>query len=244
MPGPAATPSVGLRAARLLLRFAPMDSDVAIVLGLTAGVIGLVGFFIWLARRQQRTIRARLEEMAAHLGLELRDTKQRLNWLPPELAGTRHGRRLRIYCFKTGSGKSQQFWCAIGADLRNPAGHTLELAREGWLARVGKTLGLQDLTVGDDTFDRRFVVRAGDPSVLTALLPEWRTRLLEVFADRDVNGRFELKGHQLTYVESGFFTSRARATRFPILADLTLELADALEALGSIQPPVDAGRAR
>jgi hypothetical protein len=56
-------------------------------------------------------------------------------------------------------------------------GH-VEVHREGILSRIAEAFGAHDIAVGEDAFDRAFVVKATDESTARALLPPNVTREL------------------------------------------------------------------
>jgi hypothetical protein len=50
------------------------------------------------------------------------------------------------------------------------------LYRRGWFSDVAKWLGMQDLEIGDEHFDRDFICKANDAAALRRLLAEPRVR--------------------------------------------------------------------
>ena len=66
-----------------------------------------------------------------------------------------------------------------------PLKGNLELTREGLSSRVAKLLGAADLLLGDDAFDRAFVVKTSDEATARALLtPHARAEILALKIDR------------------------------------------------------------
>jgi hypothetical protein len=67
----------------------------------------------------------------------------------------------------------------LAAALARPAaplkGH-VEVSREGILSRIAKMLGAQDIVIGEQAFDRAYVVKATDESTARALLTPLVTR--------------------------------------------------------------------
>jgi hypothetical protein len=68
-----------------------------------------------------------------------------------------------------------------------PVDGTVELTREGIASAVAKLFGAQDIELGDEAFDRAFVVKATSPELAHTLFPaSIRRVLLELEIDRVV----------------------------------------------------------
>jgi hypothetical protein len=74
---------------------------------------------------------------------------------------------------------------ALVALPKAPRPGDLELTREGLAAQVTKLFGAQDLVLGDDAFDRAFVVKASsEPFARELLTPQVRAELLALGVSR------------------------------------------------------------
>jgi len=60
----------------------------------------------------------------------------------------------------------------------NPGRFRFALSREGLLSRIGKLLGMEDIQVGDEAFDRAFVVKSNQPDRVRELLADGELRRL------------------------------------------------------------------
>jgi hypothetical protein len=61
----------------------------------------------------------------------------------------------------------------------------VEVTREGAIAKISKAFGAQDITIGDETFDRAFLVKATSEAAVRAVLSALvRSAMLEMGADR------------------------------------------------------------
>ena len=67
----------------------------------------------------------------------------------------------------------------LRAPFANPEGFRFTVYQAGFFSRLGRTLGMQDVEIGDATFDDAFVVWGNDESMLVAL-----------FADPTLRGMF------------------------------------------------------
>lgn len=72
-------------------------------------------------------------------------------------------------------------WTSFVVRFDRPLGVGLRLTKQGALSSFGRMLGVQDIVVGDEVFDARFVVKgAPEAAVRAALTPEVRGRLVEL----------------------------------------------------------------
>ena len=125
----------------------------------------------------------------------------------------------------------------------NPSGFRFTVYRKSIFSGIAKAFGMQDIEVGDEAFDRDFIVKSSDDARIRALLSNPRLREL-IALQPDI--------HLSVKDDEGWF-----ATRFPdgvdelyfsvvgiikdidrlkTLFDLFAELLDALVDLGSADP--------
>lgn len=60
----------------------------------------------------------------------------------------------------------------LRAPFANPEGFRFTVYQSGFLSRLGRTLGMQDVEIGDATFDDAFVVWGDDESMLVTLFAD------------------------------------------------------------------------
>lgn len=199
--------------------------------------IAVVGVIVWIAVRQHRQVVANLTALAERQGLRLHgDTGSFAS--SPEVAGERHGRRVRLWTYATGSGKSRRNWAAAGVEPRRSWPLVFELQPQGIFSKLSEIFGGKEIQVGDRVFDEQWFVRASLPEEFrAALLPEIREKFIAAHA-AGVRGVFKLEEGWVCYVESGSFHSEATLKRLEQLLPLLHDLADIAEVCaGPEQPP-------
>ena len=143
---------------------------------------------------------------------------------PVRVEGKRRGCDVSIYHHVTG-GRNNTTYARIKVATENPAGLKLAFSRESVLGRVGKSLGMQDVQVGDEHFDRLFLVKCSNPEFIkTALLPEIRERLCKVWEAHKSQGTIKLEDDALIYDELGTIHSEATRNRIAAAAELMCDL--------------------
>jgi hypothetical protein len=214
-----------------------MNSASFVPFGFVAFLLVFFGLMIVLVRQQQRKTLENLTKLASRLGLELKRQPAKLGFEPtPTLAGRHRGRPVRFFNYTTGSGKSRRVWSAVSVAVPGASAFTLELAPENFLTRVVTALGMQDIQVGDPTFDKAFLVRSNDAAAAAAaLLPEIRTRLLTTFS-RNTGGELAVKDGAVRYAEVGGLGEAALVARLAGMLEVVCDLAEVAEALPALQP--------
>lgn len=139
----------------------------------------VVGVVVWLAVASNKQAERR-RRLLASLGAQLAGGHdERSAW--GELANT----RVRMSLVTRGGGKQAQAWTEIDADI--PARYPLALFvyKHGWNDDAKIARGeMVDVTVGDERFDRAFVVEAAPADVARVLLDERARQYLLALADK------------------------------------------------------------
>lgn len=192
--------------------------------------VGCIGVAIVLIKAQQRKAIENLTKLASRLGLELKRQPAKLGFEPtPTLEGRHRGRPVRFFSYTTGSGKNRRAWSAVSAAVPGAGAFVLELAPENFITRVATALGMQDIQIGDPTFDRAFIVRSNDAAAAAAaLLPEIRIRLLTAFP-RLFGGELAVKEGAVRYAEGGGMGDAACVARLEAMLEVVCDLAEVAE---------------
>lgn len=148
-----------------------------------------------------------------------------------DISGTFRGRAL-VMTLATPLGPTIRWhWTRTTVDVRNPEAITLRLWPEDLLDRAITAAGGQEVRVGDEQFDRRFVIRSSDPDLVNKMFqnPPLRERILRSGLD------------SVELVSSKLRVLYPREERDPehaaLLFTAIADLADAIDALkGDYRP--------
>ncbi len=80
--------------------------------------------------------------------------------------------------YTVSTGKSSITFTRIRAPYVNPDGFRFTIYRASIFSPIGKLLGMQDIEIGHEEFDRDFIIKATDESKVRMLLEEQRLRAL------------------------------------------------------------------
>lgn len=183
------------------------------------------------ARHQARQARANLAQLGERLGLGVLEGKRLpiIGSMPAGLGGSCRGRAMRVFTYSTGTSKNRTQWCALAAKIADPRGFTLSISAENFLTRAGRMIGVDDVAIGDEVFDRRFYVKSNDPDyVRAALLPEVRAKLLEAWKP-DMGGSIAVQGDEVRYTTQGSFAQTGTCNRLAGVTEIVCDLAEIVD---------------
>lgn len=70
-------------------------------------------------------------------------------------------------------GNSSATYTRVRSVFKNNKDYTLKVAKQGFIAKIGKAFGGQDIEIGDEIFDEEYVVKSNDELLTTKLLNEF-----------------------------------------------------------------------
>lgn len=159
-------------------------------------------------------------ELASRLGLECIPGSFLRN---PSVAGTYRGRNLTLDSFMRGSGKNRTTYTRIVTSVNNLTQLSMKVYQETVFSKVGKLLGGQDIKIGNEQFDQRYIIR-GQPEMDVVLLLSSIGLQQKLLQDRTFN--FDLKGSELYFEKRGIEKNVDQLQR---VFDLLCDIAEAVE---------------
>jgi hypothetical protein len=191
------------------------------------------GFILWAAARANRQAGENLDRLAATLGLQREIKAPGLGGFHPALkiSGQVRGKRIEVFPFSTGSGKSRVQWSAISATPLAEGGLTFELRPQGLDTKLMEMFGSREIQVGDPAFDRAWFIQTNQPDFLrAALVPELREKIGALAREAGVRGaQLQLEHGVVRYAEHGSLSDSRRCDRLGRALDAVCDLADVAE---------------
>ena len=183
---------------------------------LILGAMAAVGIFF--RRRRLRRYRA----IADRTGLSVRPKI----FSSSEVAGTYRGRPL-VMSLITPQKETwfRRYWTVVKVEFKNPELLRLRMWRQDAIDRLFLATGWSEVEIGDETFDRRFIIHSDEPRVVTRLFQDGRLR--DIIIRSDIDSVELLSAHMRVFY--------GREERNPDHADLLFTaatmLADAIDAI-------------
>lgn len=195
------------------------------------GFVAVFVIIVWQSGKASGVTRANAQELADRLGLALAPATPTFGrfYPPPRAQGTVRGKRVELFAYSTGSGKSRKTWAAIGVTPAQPGGLTFSFTRQGLGSRVLSLFGAKEIEVGNRAFDERWFIQTNQPEFLrAALLPELQQKLMDLDRKK-LPGSIRLEDGTVKYAEQGSFYSRETCDRVGAMLDVLCDLADVAE---------------
>lgn len=193
--------------------------------------VGIAIFMVVQGGKASLAARTNAQGLAERLGLTLEPATPTWGrfYPPPRAIGTVRGKRVELFSYSTGSGKSRKTWAAISVAPAIPGGLTFSLTRQGLGSRVLSLFGAKEIEVGNRAFDDRWFIQTNQPEFLrAALLPELQAKLMAL--DRTtLPGSVQLADGVVKYAEQGSFDRREICERIAAVLDVLCDLADVAE---------------
>ncbi len=124
--------------------------------------IAAVFALFYFAKMQKGKVDQSWKKIAAMTGLSFED-KGILFFANPRMKGNYKGKNIEVFTEARGYGRSRQTYTIAQAGCRNPEGIRLRVYNEGIFQKIGKVFGVQDIKVGSEQYDSRFMFQLSDP---------------------------------------------------------------------------------
>lgn len=111
-------------------------------------------------------------------------------WKSDKVDATHNQWTVTLDLYVVSTGKSTITYTRMRAPYVNPDGFRFNIYRKGIFTEIGKWFGMQDVTVGYESFDRDFVIQGNDEQKLRRLFSSQKIRDL-ISAQPDI--RFSVK---------------------------------------------------
>ncbi len=179
--------------------------------------VGIAGGIFFFAYRSVRSVNRTWADLGLTTGLTLKPAGM---FSQPELNGEFRQRPIRLYTYNAGSQGNRITYTAVALTVNNPANSILEVTQAGSVGNFfGRLTKAQDVQIGDEAFDARFVVKSNPPDFAIKVLGEPRVQA----GVMEIPGQFriELEGPSLKYSKRDLEENAEILTRlFNTLSDL------------------------
>ena len=137
---------------------------------------------------------------------------------------------VNIYLIKKGSGKNSSVYTVLDVSLQTGKPFQFHIYEAGLISGLGKIFGMQDIEIGDENFDRKFVIKSSDPDMISSFLtPQVRDMFINA-ADKYTNWGVEFNGQKLNYKRQGTFSSAKIVSEFEDMMNVLCDLSEQLKS--------------
>lgn len=196
--------------------------------------LGIAVLIVLFGIRQKRKLRENFASFAEKLGCTAQIPQGYFGGFP-SLTGNYRKRPLSVYMFtrSSGSGKSRSTttYTAFKIDVNNSENFEFNIFEQGFFTTIATKLGMQDIQIGDDVFDKEFIIKSNnEPMVINLLTPGIKQQFMEM-AERYPSFGIKLSGQQFYYETANTLASGAFAEKLETLINFIGDLADRVEEI-------------
>lgn len=179
-----------------------MDQSILIIV-IIAAVVGIFYLLYYFEKKQieklknvaekfgllftsGKELRAQMKNEIQNSGLGVLDFTKRMQLLGRrwDMSGTYNSVKVHIYPILRQQGRRAVAYTKVVALFKKNFNAGLQISKEGFFSKMGKALGGQDLQTGNEEFDKKFIIKGTNESVILALLqkPEVQKAISDLFA--------------------------------------------------------------
>ena len=119
------------------------------------------------------------EEIWRQLSQEIDATYVKRGWGKGDRVEAQHGEwTVTLDTYVVSTGKSATVFTRMRVPYVNPDGFKFSISRRGFFSDVAKFFGMQDIEIGDESFDAAFIIKASDEFKVKQLLENATIRAL------------------------------------------------------------------
>ena len=156
----------------------------------------VIGGIIWVVVSRQKQDAA-WRQLATELGAEfVRGGFLRTNKVLVHI----RERTVTLDTYSVPSGDSSTIYTRMRAPIQNEAGFKFTIFRTGFISKLDKALGAQDIIIGDADFDRDFVIQGNNESRVKALFAHQSIRQM-IQGQKSI--RLGVNGNELRFEAQG-----------------------------------------
>ena len=131
--------------------------EIVAVIAFLGGFIALIVWAVKYGKKVNKRRQALFEDFANRKGLTYTSTKMFMNNIN-RAEGDLHGSQFIMYEKMVGSGKNRHL--ATFMEFNNsPLTFDFKIGKEHLFSKAGKMLGWKDIEMGDEAFDKRFLLK-------------------------------------------------------------------------------------
>ena len=170
--------------------------EIVAVIAFLGGFIALIVWAVKYGKKVNKRRQALFEDFANRKGLTYTSTKMFMNNIN-RAEGDLHGSQFIMYEKMVGSGKNRHL--ATFMEFNNsPLTFDFKIGKEHLFSKAGKMLGWKDIEMGDEAFDKRFLLKSKSEDEFRALMTYDLQASLQAL-DKDLVASIRANKGSLTY---------------------------------------------
>ena len=199
-----------------------------IVAGVVVGLILLIRFVIKFQKNMWIKVDTQYGKFAETFGLTVLPGKEGFFGTFPQINGTIDSLTGHVYSYKTG-GKNKVTYTVMKVILPTSV-PDFSIMKQGFIQKVAKKLGGQDILIGNQTLDETYVFKCKDENTLIKIVDEDIQQMLLALKDELQTG-IHMKGNTLSYSFLNHIIDDAKREKVEKVYVLLLKLAKNIQSV-------------
>lgn len=134
------------------------------------------------------------------------------------------GSKLRCTYHSSG-GKNPIFYTDIFIEFEKPYEYKLRIYPEGFFSKIGKSLGMQDIEIGDPDFDGQYIIKCNNPdSAMQVVNSHFKQVFIAMCSFKYDNIDFTLEGHDATFQKTGLIEDKEELKQYILMGKQIAEI--------------------
>ncbi len=205
-----------------------MDDALVIIIFIFFSVF-VIGVAFGIAFWTSRKIAYQMQEFAQRHGLQYLAPSVPL-FSHPSVSGTFRKFQVSITIVKKSSGKSSVTYTVMEFSMPPDAAFPFHIYEAGFFSTLGKMFGMQDIEIGDEEFDRKFIIKCDHSDKLATLLTPALKERFHKAADQYTMWGAQCDGLKIKYEKQGAFNSPKIVGEFEDMMNLFAEIGEQLKS--------------
>ena len=197
-------------------------------------VVGFIGIIFFLRNMRLNRLAASFQRLARDLGVSYIEPQS--SWFKetfPSVDGSIFDRRVCVWMFGRGGHRHRYYYTKIEVGCKNQH-YTLGLNREDFANRIGKFFGGQDIIIGDEHIDKKFIIKSNREEFVVSFFNHNMKALLANHYPK-FKGKLELKDGVLAYEEMYELDSDKNIEKTIAHIEFLVKMAERIEETATMQ---------
>ncbi len=147
----------------------------------------------------------------------------------PSITGMYRGHAIRIHMYRRGTGKNSRTYTALEVTPAQRSDLRFHIYEASLWSTVAKMFGMQDVEIGDESFDKRFIIKTNNPQMLATFLNPALRESFQALADKYTSWEIEFNGTIFSYHRKGSFGNPKMVAEIEEMMPFCCDLADQLK---------------
>ncbi|MEM4347745.1 MAG: DUF3137 domain-containing protein [Candidatus Altiarchaeota archaeon] len=172
---------------------------------------------------RNRAVKENWQKLSQMLGLKF-SQEGFLSFVSNKLEGTYRDHYLNLYTYLKQYGRHSRRFTKLIVKIKNQKGVSLKIYPENFISKIEKTFGMQDISLGNENFDKEFIVKGNNEKFVREIL----SCSIQMKILNTKNFNLGVNGEKAEFEEQKVIID---INRLRAIIDLTIDIAEKIESI-------------